>query len=370
MKIEGAQVTPPRPSRRASSIPGYKRSDSSIKPGIELVELSRNESAIRLLPGWMEAAVRVMSAGVAYPDPECKLLRQAIAETFFLVSERIICGAGLMECLQTLALAYLDPGDSVIIPEHAFVYFRQVTELAGAVVKLVPERDLRVDVNSILKAADDSTKMVIFANPGNPTGTYLCKQCIAELRLRLPPTTLLIIDEAYAEFVQEDRYEPLFDLTDSDNVVVLRTFSKMYGLAGFRVAWAYGPQAVIDNSLRIQIPAIVNSVAQSIAAAAVRDQSFVHSFKQQMLSIRNRFIDQLRGLERVSPVESETNFVLLRTSSATEAEDLDAFLRQRGIVLRRQGAVGLSEYLRATIGTEEQMRYVAVIIRDWCNRAV
>jgi histidinol-phosphate aminotransferase len=316
----------------------------------------------------MEAAVRATSAAVAYPDPECKLLRQAIAETFSLDSKRILCGAGLMECLQTFALAYLDPGDKVIIPEHAFVYFRQVSELAGAEVKLVPERDLRVDVDSILKAADDSTKMVIFANPGNPTGTYLCKQCIAELRLRLPATTLLVIDEAYAEFVHEDRYEPLFDLTDSGNVIVLRTFSKMYGLAGFRVGWAYGPHAVLDNALRIQIPAIVNSVAQFIAAAAVRDQSFVHSFKREMLTIKRHFTDELKSLQRVSPVESETNFVLLRTDSQPEAEDLDDFLRERGIVLCQQGAVSLNHCLRATIGTEKQMQYVAAAIREWCTK--
>ena len=368
MKIEAVQVTSPRPSRRASKMPCHTRSDFSIKPGADSIQLSRNESAIRLPPAWMEAAFRAASAAVAYPDPECKLLREAIAETFCLDSRRIICGAGLMECLQTLALAYLDPGDQVIIPEHAFAYFRQVSELVGADVKLVPERDLRVDVNCIVQSADESTKMVIFANPGNPTGTYVCKQCIVDLRLRLPATTLLVIDEAYAEFVCEDRYEPLFDLTDSGNVIVLRTFSKMYGLAGFRVAWAYGPQAVVDNVLRIQMPAIVNSVAQCIAAAAVRDQSYVHSFKHEMLKIKSHFIGQLKGLRGISPLESETNFVLLRTNSEAEAQALDEFLREHGVVLRPQGAVGLGECLRATIGTEDQMQYLAATIREWCKR--
>jgi histidinol-phosphate aminotransferase len=366
MNIEDGKLTSPRPSRRASEIPRPVYSDFSIKPSVELIQLSRNESAIRLQPTWMEAAAQAASATV-YPDPECNALRQAIAETFRLDHQRIFCSAGLMECLQTLALAYLDPGDRVIIPEHAFVFFRQVTQVAGAEVKLVPERNLRVDTASILQAVDESTKMVIFANPGNPTGTYLCKHCILELRSRLPPATLLVIDEAYAEFVHEDRYEPLFDLTDSGNVIVLRSFSKMYGLAGYRVGWAYGPSTVVDCARRIQIPAIVSSVAQSIAAVAIRDQSVVHSFKREMFAVRRRFIDKLLGFDHISPVESETNFVLLRTESESEAQNLDTFLRQRGIVLRRQMAVGLGDCLRATIGTEKQMQFVASTIVEWCS---
>ncbi len=366
MSVEDAGMTSPAPSRRATEMPRYVRSEISIAPGTELIQLSQNESAIPMQPKWMEAALRAASAAVAYPDVECKLLRQAIAEIFCLDDRRIVCSAGLMECLQTIALAYLDPGDKVVIPAHAFVFFRQVAKLAGAEVKLVPERNLRVDINGILEAVDQATKMVIFANPGNPTGTYLCKGSIVELRSRLPSTTLLVIDEAYAEFVHEDRYQPLFDLTDSGNVIVLRSFSKMYGLAGFRVAWAYCPRAVVDYTRRIQVPAVVSSVAQAIAAVAIRDQLSVHTFKREMLTVRRRFIDGLKRLPRISPVESETNFVLLRTKSEAEAQNLDEFLRQRGIVLRRQMAVGLSDCLRATIGTEEQMNFVASAIVEWC----
>jgi histidinol-phosphate aminotransferase len=263
-------ITSPTPSRRASEMPLYVHSDFSVSPGVELIQLSRNESSIPLPADWMEAARKAASSAAIYPDPDCSLLRKAIAETFFLDDERVVCGAGLLECLQTIALAYLDPGDRVIIPEHAFAFFRQVARLAGAEVRLAPERNLRVDIASILEAADSSTKMVIFANPGNPTGTYLCKQCIVEIRRRLPPATLLVLDEAYAEFVHEDRYEPLFDLTDSGNVIVLRSFSKVYGLAGFRVGWAYGSHAMVDYMRRIQTPATVSSVAQAIATVAVK----------------------------------------------------------------------------------------------------
>jgi len=310
-----------------------------------------------------------MSTAAAYPDPECRVLREAIAETFGLDDQRIVCSAGLFECLQTIALTYIDPGDSVIIPEHAFAYFRQVGQLAGAEVKLVAERDLQVDVDSIVDAADDSTKMVIFANPGNPTGAYLCKPCIVDMRQRLPPATLLVIDEAYAEFVHEDRYEPVFELTDSGSVIVLRSFSKMYGLAGFRVAWAYCPLEVVDAMRRVQVPAIVSSIAQAIATVAVRDQTAVHSFKREMLMVRRRFIDRLMRLKRVAPADSEANFVLLRTRSEAEARSLDPFLRQRGIVLGRQTAVGLGDCLRATIGTEKQMEFVASAIAEWCGGA-
>jgi histidinol-phosphate aminotransferase len=359
----------PMPSRRASELLLPDPSDFSIGPGVELIQLSRNESTIPLQPPWIEAAVRAMSTAAAYPDPECRALREAIAETFHLDDERIVCSAGLFECLQTIALTYLDPGDKVIVPEHAFPFFRQVAQLAGAEVMLVAERNLRVDVDTIVDAANDSTKMVIFANPGNPTGTYLCKPCIVEIRQRLPPATLLVIDEAYAEFVHEDRYEPVFDLTDAGNVIVLRSFSKMYGLAGFRVGWAYCPRAAVDSIRRVQVPVSISSIAQAIATLAVRDQSAVHFLKREMVRIRRRFIDGLMRLERVSPTDSEANFVLLRTRSETEARNLDHFLRQRGIVLRRQTDVGLGDCLRATIGTEKQMEFVASVIREWCGVA-
>lgn len=367
MDTENVKAALPRPSRRASDMPRYMRSDFSIKPGVELVQLSQNESAMRLQPAWIEASAQAASAAVAYPDPECRLLRRAIADTCHLDEGRIVCSAGLMECLQTIALAFLDPGDTVVIPEHGFVFFRQVAQLAQADVTLVPERNLQVDINSILRATDESTKMVILANPGNPTGTYVCKQCLVKLRNQLPCSTLLVIDEAYAEFVREERYDPLFDLTDSGNVIVLRSFSKMYGLAGLRVAWAYCPQPMVEYLRRIQIPAIVSTVAQAVAAAAVKDQQPVRAFKHEMLGIKQRFIDRLRRLRAISAVESETNFVLLRTESASKAQHLDDFLRQRGIVLRRQNAVGLSHCLRATIGTEEQMQFVASTIIDWCG---
>jgi histidinol-phosphate aminotransferase len=152
-------------------------------------------------------------------------------------------------------------------------------------------------------------------------------------------------------------------------VIVLRSFSKMYGLAGYRVGWAYCPGVVVDYVRRIQVPAIVSVVAQCIATVAIRDQSPVHSFKQEMLTVRRRFIDRLARLARISPVESEANFVLLATESEIEAQNLDAFLRQRGVVLRQQTEVGLGNCLRVTIGTEEQMQFVASTILDWCRSA-
>ncbi|MFL6415209.1 MAG: pyridoxal phosphate-dependent aminotransferase [Bryobacteraceae bacterium] len=362
--VETACLTP---SRRAADTPPYPRSDLSVRPGVPIVQLSKNESAMPLPSRWIDAAAQAASLASAYPDPDCRDLRRAIAETFCLKEQQIFCSAGLMECLQSIALAYLDPGDNVVIPEYAFAFFRNATELAGAQVTLVPERNFQVDIGCILEAVDESTKMVIFANPGNPTGTYLSRQSISQLRGCLPASTLLVVDEAYAEFVREDRYEGLFDLTDSGNVIILRTFSKTYALAGFRVGWAYCPPKAIDYLRRIQVPAIVNSVAQAMAAIAVRDQEYVCSFKREMRAIRCRFTNRLAQLERIAAVESEANFVLLRTRSEAEARSLDSFLRQHGIVLRRQAGVGLGDCLRASIGTEEQMQFVASRIADWCG---
>ena len=344
-----------------------RSSEMSAVPAVELIELSRNESAMAIPPHWLQVAVRAAGAASSYPDPDCELLRKAIAGTFHLDPQRIVCGAGLMECLHSIALGYLHPGDEVVIPENAFAFFRSITETVGARATLVRESDWHVDTASILEAVDESTKMVIFANPANPTGTYLSRQSIVELRLQLPPETLLVIDEAYAEFVGDDRYEPLFDLADTANSIVLRTFSKAYGLAGFRVGWAYCPSSSVDCLRRIQIPVIVNSVAQAIATVAVQDQVSLACFKREMLASRGRFIDKLIGLDRIRILESETNFVLLRTRSEAEAQNLDVFLRHHGIILRRQPAVGLGHCLRATIGTEKQMQIVASRILEWCS---
>jgi histidinol-phosphate aminotransferase len=348
------------------SVP-YVRSDIPVAPGVELIDLSRNESAMAIPPHWLQIAVRAANAASSYPDPDCRVLRQAIAGAFHLDASKIVCGAGLMECLQSIALAHLRAGDNVVIPEHAFAFFRSVTQRAGARVTLAREKDWHVDVANILQAVDDSTTMVILANPANPTGTYLPRQSIVDLRLRLPAGTLLVIDEAYAEFVGEKRYEPLFDLADSGNTIVLRTFSKAYGLAGFRVAWAYCPVTLVAELRRIQVPAIVNSIAQAIATTAVQDQVSLACFKREMIATRSRFIDRLMGLERVLPLESEANFVLLKTRSQGEAQSLDAFLRHHGIVLRQQTAVGLGDCLRATIGTETQMQITASRIAEWCS---
>jgi histidinol-phosphate aminotransferase len=342
-------------------------SEVSAVPAVELIELSKNESAMAIPPHWLQVAVRAASAASSYPDPDCKQLRQAIAGSLDIDAQRIVCGAGLMECLHSIALGYLRPGDKVVIPEHAFAFFRSITEAAGARATLVRERDWHVHIGSILEAVDESTRMVIFANPANPTGTYLSRQTIVELRSRLPAQTLLVIDEAYAEFVGDDRYEPLFDLADSGNTVVLRTFSKAYGLAGFRVGWAYCPSTFVDCLRRIQVPAIVNSVAQAIATVAIQDQVSVASFKREMLASRRRFVENLIGLDRILPLESETNFVLLRTRSEGEAQNLDAFLSHHGIILRRQTAVSLGHCLRATIGTDKQMQIVASRIIEWCS---
>jgi histidinol-phosphate aminotransferase len=367
MSTETAETSCLTPSRRAIETPPYLRADLSVNPGLPILQLSKNESAMPLPSRWLDAAARAIGAANTYPDPDCRQLRRAIAETFCLDEQRIVCSAGLMECLQSIALAYLDPGDNVVIPEYGFAFFRNVTELAGAQVTLASEKGFQVDADSILQAVTDRTKMVIFANPGNPTGTYLSRRSICELRSRLPASALLVIDEAYAEFVREERYEPLFDLTNLGNVIVLRTFSKTYALAGFRVGWAYCPPGLVEYLRRIQVPAIVNSVAQAIAAAAVRDQDYVCTFKHEMRGIRDRFVQRMTRLHRISPVASETNFVLLRARSEAEARSLDGFLRQHGIVLRRQTAVGLADCLRASVGTEDQMRFVADKIVDWCE---
>jgi histidinol-phosphate aminotransferase len=336
-----------------------------VEPGALKHQLSANESAIGPSPAAVEALHAAASAIHLYPDGGAHGLRNAIAEIHVLNPERIVCGNGSDELLTLIANAYLRPGDEVLFSAHAFLVYRLATLANSAVPVAAPEPELRVDVDAMLKRVTPRTRLVYIANPNNPTGTYLTGQELRRLHAGLTAETLLVIDAAYAEFVRREDYEPGEEMVSRfDNVVMTRTFSKAYALAGLRVGWAFCPAAVADVLNRVRGPFNVSVAAQRAAAAALRDRAHLERAVAHNETWRSWLTDEIRKLGlRVD--ESAGNFVLVRFVNATVAKAADEFLLARGIALRPVGAYGLPQCLRLTVGLEDANRAAVAALAEF-----
>ena len=320
--------------------------------------LASNENPLGAGARAREAYLRQADGLHIYPDGAAAFLRDAIAEAHGLDAGRIVCGNGSDELLALLCHAYAGAGNEVIHSEHGFLMYRIATLAAGARPVSVAETNLRADVDRILKAAGDETRIVFLANPNNPTGSWLKRNELRHLRDGLPAHALLVLDAAYAEYVTEPEYVAGVEFVESQrNVVMTRTFSKIHGLAGLRIGWAYCPDRVAAVLHRIRGPFNANAAAQAAAAAAVLD--FPHVQASVGENIRNRaFLS--RGLSDLGleVFPSGGNFVLVQFADAHAAGEADAALRRRRVFVRRMDAYGLPACLRVTVGAEEAIRAI------------
>jgi len=337
-------------------------------PGVAKVfKLSSNESALGPSPKAIEA-FKAASTGIdVYPEGSASALREAIAEMYGLDAARIVCGNGSDELLHMLANIYLQPGDEVLYSEHAFLVYKIVALASSAVPVVVPEPGLKVDVDRMLAAVTKKTRIVYLANPNNPTGTYLPHDEVRRLHAGLPRDTLLVIDAAYAEYVRRNDYETGIEMVSTfPNVVMTRTFSKIYALAGLRVGWAYCPAPVADALNRIRGPFNVSVPAQRTAVAALKDRAHVEASFAHNEKWRGWLSDSIRktGL-RVD--DSVGNFILIHfpASGPHTVDKADKFLTSRGIILRPVAAYGLPNCLRLTVGPEEGNRLAVQALSDF-----
>ena len=350
----------------APYIPG-----KSTAPGVAKVfKLSSNETP---LGPSANAVVAYRAAGEHledYPDGSASALREAIGAVFGLDPDRIVCGAGSDDLLNLLARAYLTDGDEAIYTTHGFLVYPIATMGTGANPVAVPENNFTADVDGILKAVTSKTKIVFLANPNNPTGTYVPFDEVKRLQKSLPQNVLLILDAAYAEYVQRNDYESGIELVaTTDNVVMTRTFSKIYGLAALRLGWMYGPAHVIDAINRIRGPFNVNGPAIAAGIAAIRDTAHVEKARAhntRWLAWLTTEIGNL-GLP-VTP--SAANFVLIHFPEVRgrTAKDADDFLAKRGLILRQVGAYKLPNALRMSVGTEEANRLVVQALKEFLGK--
>src|SRR5215467_2339006 len=334
-------------------------------PGIARpIRLASNESALGPSPKAV-AAYRALAGEIhRYPEGDAEELREALGRRHGLDPARIVCGAGSDELITLLLRSYAGPGDEVLYSRHGFLMYPIGAQAVGATPVAAPERALTTDVDALLARVTDRTRIVFIANPNNPTGTYLGAPEIARLHAGLPSSVLLAIDAAYAEFVNRNDYEPGVALVNrAENVVMLRTFSKIYALAGLRLGWAYCPAAVADLLNRMRSPFNINAPALAAGVAAVDDVAAVeraHAHNQQWLAW---FSERLAALG-LSLTPSVANFVLARfpDDPARNADAAFSFLQRHGILTRKMGAYGLPQYLRISIGTGDEMDRVAATL--------
>ncbi len=350
----------PEPRPGVLAIDAYVPGKSAAPPGVKLHKLSSNETPLGASPKAKAAYADVASRLELYPDGSATALREAIARKYGLDPARIVCGAGSDELLSLVTNAYLGPGDEGVYAEHGFLVYRIAILAAGGTPVVARERDFTTDVDAMLAAVTPRTRIVYLANPNNPTGTYIPFDEVKRLHAGLPAHVLLVLDAAYAEYVRRNDYAAGLELVaTADNVVMTRTFSKIYGLASLRLGWMVGPPHVVDAVNRIRGPFNVNGAAIAAGVAAVEDQAHVDAavaHNDRWLPWLTTEIEKL-GL-RVTP--SVGNFLLLHfpAEKGRTAKEADAFLTSKGLILRAVGAYGLPDALRLTIGGEEANRLV------------
>jgi histidinol-phosphate aminotransferase len=351
----------PRPRASVLEIEPYVGGESKAPGQNRTVKLSSNEGAFGTPPGAIAAVEALAGEQHRYPDGGALELRQAIGARFGLDPERIVCGAGSDDLIYQLCLAYGGPGTDLIMSRHGFSIYKVAGTYAGCRIVKADERNLTADVDAILAAVTPATRLVFLANPNNPTGSMLPAVEVERLRAGLPPDVLLVLDAAYAEYVERPDYDPGVKLVDAgDNVVMTRTFSKIFGLGGARIGWCYAPPAIIDVMNRVRAPFNVSLAGQAAAIAALAEPGWVETGVAHNTRWRAWLKAELESAG-ITVWPSEGNFLLADFSTADGADAADARLKARGVVVRKMGSYELPHCLRITVGTEDECRLVAEV---------
>lgn len=346
-----------RPQPGIMDIALYEGGKAHVAGMTNVVKLSSNENPFGPSDRAKEAFQRSVHSLHRYPNTDHASLREAIAEVHGLDAARVICGVGSDEIITFLCQAYAGPKDEVVFTEHGFLMYRISTLAVGATPVEVRERERTTDVDAILAACNRRTKLVFIANPNNPTGTMISVAEIERLAAGIPKQAILVLDGAYAEYVEG--YDGGLSIVEArQNVVMTRTFSKIYGLGGLRIGWGYGPKAIIDVLNRIRGPFNLSTTQLDAAEAAVRDQDFVNRCRAENARMRHWLSVALAEIGVPSDT-SMANFVLARFASEEEAAACDAFLQSQGLIVRRVAGYKLPHCLRITVGDEASCRRVA-----------
>ena len=359
-------MTIPAPKPWVMGLAPYVPGRASADDGRPVVKLSANENPLGTAAAARAAFARAAASLDRYPDPGAAALREALAAAHGLDPARVIHGTGSDDLLHLIAGAYAGPGDEVIHVRYGFQVYEIATRRVGATPVVAADRDYATDVDSILACVSERTRLVYVANPNNPTGTYSARAEIARLHAGLPGDVVLVLDQAYAEYLDEaDDDGGLALAAACDNVLVTRTFSKIHGMAAERIGWGYGAAAMIEAMHRIRAPFNVTAAGQEAAIAALADTGFVAASRTHNATWRAWLADEVAmlGNAGLRAVPSEANFLLVLFEGALSAEAAYRGLMDAGYVVRWLPGQGLPHALRITIGTQEQVRAVAATLR-------
>jgi histidinol-phosphate aminotransferase len=369
VQLKNASVSVPAPKPEVLRLAPFQQGKGELASCAIPIKLSANESHLGPSPLAIEAYNSAANTLYRYPDGSQSALRQAIAATFNLSPEKIVCGNGSDELLQLLIRAYVRPGDEVVFSRYSFAMAMVHATAQGANLVIAEEPQLRPDTDQLLGAVTAKTRLVLLASPNNPVGQYLSKFELWRLYRGLPTDVLLIVDSAYADYVVADDFEAGSALVDAGcNAVMTRTFSKLYGLAGLRIGWAYAPANVIDAVQRIRTPFNASADAMAAAAAAVRDTNYCAYVREFNAREVERIRTAIAG-KRFSGIEfvpTATNFYLLRfVDGIHTAAGAAAALERKGIIPRPVGAGGPENCLRITVGLSHENEAVLSVLAEY-----
>jgi histidinol-phosphate aminotransferase len=352
----------PQPQPGLLKIAPYVPGRSQAAAGVAAIKLSANESPLGASPAALAALREADAHPEIYPEGTARVLREALGQVHGLDPERIVCGNGSDDLLHLLAQCYLGVGDEAVMSRHGFNIYPIVTMGASAEIVMAPEKNYRADVDAMLGAVTERTRIVFLANPNNPTGTYLPASEVERLHQGLRPDILFVLDSAYAEYVTADDYEAGISLVNAaENAVMVRTFSKI-GLAASRIGWMYAPAHVVDVVNRIRGPFNVNRAAQLAGAAAARDTAFTAALRVYNAQWRGWLTRALHG-NAVQVVPSQANFVLALFADADTAHAAFEALFEEGLIVREIGVYGIDNGLRISIGPEAAMRRLVEVLK-------
>lgn len=357
------------PHKGILELKAYTNSSRTTKPKPYKIELMRNEGPLGASPKVFDAIANINKKAISlYSDIEYSELRHAIGSVHNLDPNKIVCGAGSDEILGLLVRAYVEIGDDVIYNEHAFSMYQIYTLANGGRPIIVPKQNGYIDIDATIAAVTERTKVVILANPDNPTGTYLTKSELIRLRENLPTDVLLIIDSAYAEFAKHlEDYSAGEELVDEyENTVMSRTFSKAYGLAGLRLGWSYAPAHITNILNKLRTPFNISSITEVAGIAAVQDQDFLRKALDYNSKWLNKMSEHFQGLG-LELLDSVTNFLYITFPTDNPDKTADAVyneLRKRDILVRELKNYGLNDVLRINVGTEDEMKTLFAEMSD------
>lgn len=352
-------------------IHAYVPGKAAATDGRPLVKLSANENPLGTSTAASEAR-RAVAGSAEYPDPDARELRAAIGALHGIDPARIVCGTGSDELLNLAAQGFAGPDDEVLFSRFSFVVYDIAARRCGATPVEAPDKDYATDVDALLAAVTHRTRVVFVANPNNPTGTYLPRAEIERLHAGLPRDVLLVIDQAYAEYLEQGEDDGGMELAARhENVLVTRTFSKIYGLAGERIGWATGAPQLIDVLNRIRGPFNVTTSGQAAARAALGDQPFVARSRDHNAAELARFSTAIEALGNhgLRPIPSKANFLLVLFEGEVSAAQALEAIGEAGFAVRHLPGQGLGHALRITIGTREQMDAIAATLRKLVGEA-